>query len=195
MKTKSFLLLLLPLLFYFNATAQEIESEEGKNQEQEEQEEAGARFFDRVYFGGNVGLQLGTAFFVDVSPLVGYQFTERFSGGVGFTYQYIKLRENEVGWNVYGGRIFARYDIAKPFFLYGELEPINVPTSTTNGRGEVIERRWSNALFAGVGMLQPLGGRVGLSVMALYNLNYDSQTSIYPKPYVIRGGIIIMPLR
>lgn len=34
-------------------------------------DEAETPFRDRLYFGGNFGLQLGTSTFVDVSPLVG----------------------------------------------------------------------------------------------------------------------------
>ena len=47
-------------------------------------------FKDRIYFGGNLGLQFGNQTYIDISPLIGYKVTEKFSAGFGVTYIYYK---------------------------------------------------------------------------------------------------------
>lgn len=60
---------------------------------------------NRVFFGGNFGLQFGTITNIEVSPLVGYRVTRDFSIGTGITYIYLKQQfdnfpdfENEYLW-------------------------------------------------------------------------------------------------
>jgi len=83
MKTKSLILLLL-LAFSFRGFAQEEEPEEKKG-------------FDKskLFFGGNLGASLGDYTFVNVSPQLGYRFSEFFAAGAGvnFIFSSIKVRD------------------------------------------------------------------------------------------------------
>ena len=49
----------------------------------EAQREEPASFMDKLFLGGNFGLQFGTVTNIEFSPLVGYHITNRLAGGVG----------------------------------------------------------------------------------------------------------------
>jgi hypothetical protein len=111
--------------------------------------------------------------------------------------------------NVYGGRIFARYYLRSLFdnflgniFAHVEYEylfytrPYTIaPYDTTlhiidpyyNFYKEGKQRVEVNSLFVGAGYDQPLGSKVFLSILILYNLN-DSYNSPYSNP-VFRLGV------
>ncbi|MDF2158687.1 hypothetical protein [Algoriphagus sp. CAU 1675] len=145
---------------------------------------------DRLYYGGNFGMQFGTITLVDISPLVGVMITPRFSSGLGFTYQYFNDRRYMGGvTSSYGGRIFSRYNVLPNIFLQGEFESINF--ENYNLVTDRFERIWSNALFVGGGYFAPFGSRGGANFTFLYNLRHDNRRSPYGEPYVIRVGFVM----
>ena len=144
---------------------------------------------DRMYYGGNFSLQFGGVTFIDISPLAGAMITERYSAGLGATYQYINFRFlNTGGRSVYGGRIFNRYNITQNFFAHGEFESLNAEYYNFNQ--ERLERAWIPGAFVGGGYFSPAGERGGFNIMVLYNLMYDNLRSPYNEPYVIRVGFV-----
>ncbi len=145
---------------------------------------------DRFYFGGNLGLQFGNQTYIDISPLVGYKITEKFSAGLGITYIYYKQRfPNYPQYNyetsIYGGRVFSRYYIIENLFAHTEIEMLNMEVF------DVIkyEYKRKNILspFVGAGYVQRFGQSSGIYIMLLYNLN-DTPDSPYSNP-VIRIGV------
>ncbi|WP_375583823.1 hypothetical protein [Cyclobacterium xiamenense] len=148
---------------------------------------------ERVYFGGNFSLQFGSVTFVDISPLAGVMVTDKYSAGLGATYQYINNRfVQNADAHIYGGRIFNRYNVLPRFFLHAEYEALNVevinPIPNTNEF--VISRDWVPGLFGGAGYFTPFGERGGINFMLLYNFSYDNRRSPYSEPYVIRVGFV-----
>src|SRR5688572_11858407 len=77
-------------------------------------------FSDRLFFGGNFGLQFGSYTYVDISPMVGYKITERLAAGVGATYIYYSVDDHVYNLNykthIYGGSIFSRFRVTEQFF-------------------------------------------------------------------------------
>ena len=144
-------------------------------------------FWQRVTVGGNFGLQFGTLTFIDISPTVGYRFTDKFTAGPGFTYRYIKFRGFD-GSSLYGGRIFARHRIGQMFFAQTEYETLN--TEYIN-RADQISRTWVPGFFVGGGLFQPVGRRAAIIVSALYNLSYDATRSPYNSPWNFNVGITL----
>lgn len=160
----------------------------------EEEIDQGGDFWDRVYVGGNLGLQFGSITSVEVSPLVGYRFTNSFSGGFGITYQYFKAdyvdafgRKIDFETNIYGGRLFARKNLTEQIFAHAEYESLNL--EFYNSTADRTVREWVPAMFIGGGFFQPIGSRAGFNVMALYNVIHDDVKSPYNSPLVIRVGI------
>ena len=152
---------------------------------QEEDNTARKRFSERIFFGGNIGLQFGTVTFIDISPLVGYQLTEKFSAGIGATYQFYRYRDrfNDFSTNIYGGRVFSKYNILENIFAHAEYEVLNLEAFDLEKRLNVT------SILLGGGYRQRLGGRTYLNLLVLWNIN-ESAYSPYRNP-IIRGGISI----
>lgn len=148
---------------------------------------------ERMYYGGNLSLQFGWLTFVDVSPLAGAMITEKYSAGVGATYQYFNNRfYNNAQSHVYGGRIFNRYNVLPKIFLHAEYEALNVEVANPvpNTSEVIFTRDWVPGLFAGAGYFTPFGERGGMNFMLLYNFTYDNRRSPYNEPYVLRVGFV-----
>lgn len=147
-------------------------------------------FKDRLYFGGNFGLQLGQFVqFVEVSPLVGYMFNNRFSAGAGIIYNYFRTDYGDVNdTHIFGSRQFGRYNITPNLFGYAEVESISFERSVLDRFSE-RERFWVVSPFIGLGYVLPIGPRAAVVVTGLYNLNYrPDRGSPYPRPWIIRLG-------
>ena len=163
----------------------------------------GDRPADRIFFGGNFGLQFGSVTFIDVSPLIGYRVTEEFSAGIGFTYQYVKyddilitevingqlrLREADYETSVYGGRVFGRYYFGERYFAHSEIEMLSMEYYDKHRQEPDFVREWVPGFLVGGGIYQPIGSRSGFMATILYNLLYDNARSVYSSPLVIRFG-------
>jgi hypothetical protein len=150
-----------------------------------QQDQAREGFWDRTYFGGSLALQFGTYTLIDISPLMGYGITDRFSTGVGFTYQYVDTWHS---YSAYGGRVFSRFGLITNIFLHGEYEALNWLRRSRFSAGEG-QRIWTDAVFVGGGYSSHLGGQSGFQAYILYNLTHDPNRSSYSDPYVIRFSI------
>lgn len=146
-----------------------------------------ARFWDKVFWGGNFGLQFGTSTFIDVSPLVGYRITEKVSAGVGATYQYFHYRDRfyDLETNVFGGRVFGRYQFTDYLFGHAEYEYLNLEAFDfyPSRRVDVT------SILAGGGYMQRFGNNSAMVAMILYNFT-ESLYTPYNNP-IIRIGVNI----
>lgn len=162
-----------------------------------EEEADSLTFKDRVYFGGNLSLNIfGQNKFIDISPMMGYMLDEKWSVGGGLTYQYVSRQFTAIpsgdrftiSSSVYGGRAFARRNINESYFLYSEFETLSAEFGVGNGQST---REWVPGMFIGAGTFQPFFGRGGISLMVLYNLLHDNLRSPYSSAVVFRGGVTL----
>ena len=146
------------------------------------------RFWDKVFVGGNVGLQFGTVTFLEVSPLIGYHITDKISAGFGVTYQYYQYQDKITNFqtNVYGARVFGRYMITDNFFAYGEYEYLNLEAFDFY---PIRMRVDVESLLGGGGYMQRIGSNSAMVVMLLYNFTETIYTP-YQNP-IIRIGFNI----
>lgn len=182
----------LAMLFTTNLMAQDDSTEVASPPQRER-----IPLKDRIYFGGNLGLQFGNQTYIDISPLVGYKLTEKFSAGFGVTYIYYRLKQEYTNGsqtltykyetNIYGGRVFARYFFIESLFAHVETELLNLevydPIMNTEQRKNILSP------FIGGGYVQRIGDHSGIYLMLLYNIN-ETPDSPYTNP-VIRIGINI----
>jgi hypothetical protein len=150
-----------------------------------------------LFTGGSLAMSFGTFTYVDVSPLLGYRFTPKFSVGTGFTYIYFKDNRAPItnsstnyGSNsssIYGGRLFSRYLIFESLFAHAEYEVLNREVYNElfrkNLRVNVV------ALYLGGGYQQRIGMNSFMNLMVLWNVN-ETRYSLYPNP-IIRAGFNI----
>ncbi len=148
------------------------------------------------FVGGNLGLQFGTVTLVDISPMVGYFFTENWNVGVGGTYKYYryKLLDSEYTSTYYGGRAFSqlflkseKVQLLNYLFLHGEYEYLNLRFNANES--DAFDDTTVESYFGGVGYRAPLSSKVAFSMLLLYNFN-DSANSPYENP-VIRVGVSV----
>lgn len=131
---------------------------------------------ERPFFtGGSFGLQFGTTTAIDISPILGYRFTEHIAAGIGVTYQYYRNGRYTpaIQTDLYGGRVFARFYFLEKLFLHGEAELINFERIAFIPRigATQNERIWENNLFLGGGFRQLMGEFTSMHISVLYNFN------------------------
>jgi hypothetical protein len=153
---------------------------------------------DRIFFGGNFGLQFGTVTDIEISPLAGIYLTPRLAVGPGIRYEYFK--SNYPGYvpydtHIYGGTVFARYmvirDMSKAvglglnFGLFGhaEYEMLSLESRyfQIGAPPDAEGRFYLHSILLGGGVYQPIGRRGGFLIMVLWNLN-ETANSPYSNP-------------
>lgn len=153
------------------------------------EESTTTNFWEKVTVGGNFNLLFGNLTFIEVSPTVGYRFTDRFTAGPGIAYRYMKRRGYQAS-SLYGARVFARQRFGQQFFVQTELESLNTQY-LTGDPGRPIVRAWVPGFFLGGGLFQPVGRRAGIIISAMYNFIYDVNRSPYASPWRFNVGFTL----
>jgi len=168
-------IILFPLAFFGQYTSEE--SSEKKNPL------SNLSFKDRLYWTGNIGLNYyNSVFYLNLSPQVGYRFTQKFSAGVGARYVYIGSNYYQFKTTIYGGNAFTRYNLTDNLFAHAEFERLRSydfnPNSTNYGG-----RAMANMLFVGAGYSNRIGGNGSVNIMLLYDA-FQSPNSPYQNSYL-----------
>lgn len=173
--------IVLFVLIFNGLHAQEFFSEQAQAKSaSKENKFQGSRFF----FGGNFGIQVGDYTIIELSPLVGYRITERFSSGVQINYSYIHVSSFNLSTTIYGTSVFSNYYIAKNFFLRGEYEWLSLESQYFNPAVYQTQKRFSiHSILVGGGYRQQIGERSYINLMILWNLN-ESALSPYQNPII-----------
>jgi hypothetical protein len=141
---------------------------------------------DRIFFGGNFALQLGTYTDIEVAPIVGIWLRPRIALAGGVTYMYSK--DPYYGkQSIYGGRAYAEYVV---FQDLDKFIPLGIHTSLMlHLEDELL--RWkdtslteninANSVLGGPGISQQIGRRASINLMVLWTL-VDSGYQIYSNP-------------
>ncbi len=145
---------------------------------------------ERIFFGGNFGLQIGTYTYIEASPMVGLWLLPRIAVAAGPSYKYIKDPFGDT--DVWGGKSFLRMvvvnDISKlipiglqtSLYFHSEYEGLSYQSDFfINGHDS--ERLYIESLLAGVGISQKIGRRGAINFSVLWVLN-ESEYQIYDNP-------------
>ncbi len=150
-------------------------------------------FKERLFYGGNLGLQFGSVTDIQVSPVIGYWVLPRIAVALGPTYRYYKFQNNETA--IYGAKGYIQFAVIQDLssviplgghtgiFLHLEDEVLSLnsyywkwPNPFTS------ERFYLNTVLAGVGISQHLGRRSTLNFIVLWPL--DNPYNIYSNPEI-----------
>lgn len=147
---------------------------------------------ERIVTGGGFGLGFGSdQDFIMVSPSIGYMLTKKLMVGTGVSYRYTKYKivSPAIKLNDYGINPFVRFTVYQNIFLQTEYEHLNYEFP---GEPKNI-RKTFDSFLAGGGYIQPLGGKVGFYILALYNFSYQDGTGYtpYASPLIVRAGITV----
>ena len=158
------------------------------------------KFKDRLFFGGEFWLSFGNSSYVDISPVVGYRVTSRFSAGVGPIYIYEKSTYFRYETSTYGGKILLSYNLFRnlgqyipinlgDIILHAENEGVNVEVFQLDNQGYFYStgtRLWIDNLLLGGGIRQPIGKRASINLYILWDVTQNTYSS-YSNP-IIRVG-------
>ena len=151
---------------------------------------------DRLFFGGNISLSVGTITAIQINPLVGYRITPRWSAGLGLDYEYYKssgsyfgtTRTGAYSTSIYGANLFTNYVFLKNFPTDGisllvqtEYEALNLETKyfqDYNSSG----RFWLHSFLAGGGIRQRLGRRSSFNLLVMWNFSETQYSPYYGNP-------------
>jgi hypothetical protein len=140
---------------------------------------------DRIFFGGNLGLQFGGFTYIEIAPIMGLHLTEKIDIGSGILYTYSKNNVDLYTNQLYGANIYGQATIFKPVIAHAQFEILQDNFRAATGE---ISSQWFQAVLVGGGIKQPIGERGYSYLLVLWNLN-NSYDSPYSNP-IIKVGII-----
>jgi hypothetical protein len=148
---------------------------------------------ERLFFGGNFGLQLGTITDIQISPVIGLWLLPRLNVAVGPNYRFVKYRTERT--NIYGGKGYIQFVVIKDLnsflpigsntgiFLHIEDEWLSLESAYWKNPPVFSERFNINTVLAGGGISQQMGRRSSMNIMVLWALN-DSGYGVYSNPEI-----------
>jgi hypothetical protein len=148
---------------------------------------------ERLFFGGNFGLQFGTYTDIQVAPIAGLWVLPRLAVAVGPDYRYYKYIDTRT--SIYGGKAYMQFVVVQNLnsiiplgvnmgiFLHLEDEILSMESSFWKNPPYTSKRFTINTVLAGAGISQQIGRRSSLDFMVLWALN-DSGYEIYGNPEV-----------
>lgn len=147
---------------------------------------------ERMFFGGNLGLQFGTYTNIHVTPIVGLWVRPRIAIAAGPNYTYYKDPYYKT--TMYGGNGYIEFVPVKDInnalpigihmgiFLHLEDELLSLESSFWDPQNP-SNRFTVNTLLGGFGISQQLGMRSSLNLMFLWTLT-DSGYALYNNPEI-----------
>ncbi len=158
-------------------------------------------WMEKLHYGGNLWLGFFGAFYIDASPMAGFEVTEKgtiIGLGTSFIYQGAYKAK---GAYAAGVRAFVRQPIWGPIFVHGEYEFMNANEQQFYSAplfvpGNENKRTWGGSPLIGAGFYQGRNKEQrGSFISLMYNLGAPSFGYISPQglggnqsPFLIRFG-------
>ena len=141
-----------------------------------------------------IGVSYGEVEYFEVSPIVGYRFSENFGAGLGLLYRYRKDTRsgNGVSSADYGGNVFARYYLFSGLFTQAEYDYTSYEYVADQHTG-ATDRAAHESFLLGAGYNTALGHGAGVYIVALYDFNYSDADPyrLYNSPLQFRIGVSV----
>lgn len=130
----------------------------------------------KLHYGGNFWLGFFGAFYVDASPMLGIDVTDKGTiAGIGATFIY-QGAWREQGSIAAGPRLFVRQAVWRNIFAHAEFEVMNAPSFQFYSYNQLTDgrRKWGASPLIGGGFYQNRSRQQKGSFIALmYNLGYN----------------------
>lgn len=147
---------------------------------------------ERLFFGGNFGLQFGSVTDIEVSPVVGFWVLPRVAVAAGPDYRYYSFFKNNT--HIYGGKAYIELTLLRNINsvipigantdIIGHIEDqvLSLETAFFRDPPHSSERFSHNTVLAGGGLSQQIGKRSSLNIVVLWALNEDEDLGLYSNP-------------
>jgi hypothetical protein len=148
---------------------------------------------ERLFYGGNFGLQFGTITDIQIAPVIGIWLLPRVNVAIGPDYRFYKYRDDKT--HIYGGKVYSQLVVIQDIssfiplgshtgiFLHIEDELLSLESAFWKYPPYLSDRFNINTVLAGGGISQQIGRRSSLNMMALWVLN-DSGYDFYGNPEI-----------
>ncbi len=156
---------------------------------------------EKLRYGGTFWLGFFGAFYIDASPMVGYELNDKgtVAGiGVNFIFQGTFNRNRAANTNntIVGPKLFVRQQVFKRFFAHAEYEFINAYAdqfySFNNITGDPNKKIWGSSPLIGAGFYQGGDGKRGSFITLMYNLGYPNRGFISPQSLIVSQSPITL---
>jgi hypothetical protein len=167
---KSFFVILLSALFNMVLAQETYTTERNTN-----------RFWDKVQFGGGMGLGIGSGYTdISIMPSAIYNVNEMVAVGTGLQFGYLSSKNYYKSY-VYGASVIGLVNPIPEIQLSAELEQVRVDTEyrATSLRPAFSDNYWNTALFLGAGYRNgnvTIGGR--------YDVLFNDKRSLYGSAFM-----------
>ena len=168
--------------------------------EQDTEEKKG---FDknRLVFGGNIGASFGDYTFVNLTPQVGYMFSQYITAGVGINYLYQSVKYYDGAGNDYasnnlsyaGMNLFTRIFPVRFLFISAQPE-INYSWGKLKYKGvygdrmdEKLAGKFVPAFLVGAGAVLSPNGKGGMFISLQYDVIQNERSPYGTNPYLNIG--------
>lgn len=134
-------------------------------------------FWDKVQFGGGLGLGFGSGYTdITVAPTAIYNFNQYVAVGAGVQYSYLR-QKNFFTSNNYGASVIGLFNPIPEAQLSVELEQLRV--NLTYEDIDVTDDFWNTALFLGAGYRME-----NITIGARYNVLFDKDKNVYGEAFM-----------
>lgn len=148
-------------------------------------------FRERLFFGGNFGLQLGSLTDIQVAPVVGYWVLPRVAVAIGPDYRFYSFYKNST--HLYGAKGYVELTLLRninsvipigtntDIIAHIEDEVFSLESAYFKDPPLTSRRFYNNTVLAGGGLSQQIGKRSSLNIVVLWALT-EEEYGIYSKP-------------
>ena len=142
-------------------------------------------FWQKVQFGGGLGLAIGNGFTnVSVSPTGYYNFDKTFTVGVGLTGSYVAQESNPSNFNsigykstIFGGSLIGLMHPIEEIQLSAEVEQLKVNRKFDEFLND--DSFWNTSLFLGAGYRTQ-----NLTIGVKYNVLHKDNNQVYSQAWL-----------
>lgn len=140
--------------------------------QQNTQPQTKSDFWNKVQFGGGLGLGFGSGFTnISIAPSAIYNVNDYFSAGFGLQYNYLKQKD-AFSSSQYGGSILGLVNPIPEIQLSVELEQLRVNVDYDDI--DLSDNFWNTGLFLGAGYRAE-----NVTIGARYNVLFDKDRNVY----------------
>lgn len=146
---------------------------------------------ERIFYGGNFGLQFGTLSDIEIAPVVGFWVLPRIAVAAGPDYRFYKYFKEKT--HIYGGKAYIELTLLRninsvipigantDIILHGEDQLLSLETQFFKLPPYNSKRFNMNTLLAGGGITQWLGKRSAMNLLILWAFENEDY-GLYSKP-------------